>query len=83
MHSAVKSGYSFGQFMTALTTAGLVYSTEANVLKVAHSEPFSDESMKVRIFVLQMDNKIADAAEALKERKIRYKMSLLRGAATE
>ena len=53
------------------------------MLKAAHSEPFSGGLMKVRIFILQVDNKIVDAAGAFKGRKIRYEMSLLRGPAAE
>ena len=77
MHSAVESEYTLEQSMAASTTAGLTYGTEASVLKAAHSEPFSGELMKVRIFILQMDNKITDAAGASEGRKIKYEMSLV------
>ena len=39
--------------------------------------------MKAKIFILQVDNKIADAAGATEGRKTRYAMSLLRGPAAE
>ena len=83
MHCTVESEYTLEQFMTALITAGLTYSTEISMLKTAHSKSFSGGSVKIKIFILQMDNKIADAAEILKERKIRYRISLLRGPAAE
>ena len=69
--------------MAALITDGLAYGTETSVLKAAHSEPFSGRSVKAKIFILQVDNKIADAAEASEGRKIRYEMSLLRESAVE
>ena len=69
--------------MAALITAGLVFKTEANVFKAAHPESFSGGSVKAKIFILQIDNKIADAAGASEGRKIRYEMSLLRGSAAE
>ena len=69
--------------MTILTTAGLIYSTEVSMLKAAHSESFSDELIKMRIFILQVDNKITDTAEASEERKIKYKMSLLQELTAE
>ena len=75
--------YTLEQSMTALTTVRLAYSTEASVLKAAHPEPFSDELMKAKIFILQVDNKITDAAGTSEKRKIRYRMSLLRRPAAE
>ena len=66
----------------ALTT-GLPFSTGASMLKAAHSESFSSGLIKAKIFILQVDNKIADAAETTEGRKIRYRMSLLRGSAAE
>ena len=60
-----------------------MFGTEANMLKATHFEPFSGESMRAKIFILQTDNKIADVAEATEERKIRYVMSLLRDSAAE
>ena len=55
----------------------LFYETEANILKIAHSESFSNKLIKAKIFILQINNKIADAAEASEERKIHYEISLL------
>ena len=69
--------------MTSTAAAGLTYSTETNMLKAAHSEPFSDELIKIRIFILQINNKIADTAEISEERKIRYRMLLLRELTAE
>ena len=67
----------------SIITGGLVYEMKASMLKIVHLEPFSDESVKVKIFILQINNKIADAAGASEERKIYYKMSLLWGSAAE
>ena len=69
--------------MTASTTAELMYGIKASMLKIVHSEPFSSKLMKVRIFILQMNNRITDAVEASEERKIRYDISLLRGPVAE
>ena len=69
--------------MTALITAGLAYGTGASMLKTVHLEPFSGGLMKAKIFILQVNNKIADAAEASEERKIRYKILLLRRLTAE
>ena len=49
--------------MTAIITAESVYSTGASILKTVYSESFSSGALKVWIFMLQIDNKIADAAE--------------------
>lgn len=66
-------------------TAGYIQTTTpgAVVLKAAHPDPFSSGSMKMKIFIQQMDNKIADAALATDQRKIRYATSLFRGPAAE
>ena len=64
-------------------TEGLSYETEANILKIIYSESFSDKSVKIKIFILQINNKIADTAEASEERKIHYKMSLLQELTAE
>ena len=58
-------------------TEGFAYETEASMLKTAHFKSFSGKLMRVRIFILQIDNKIADVAEASEKRKIQYEMSLL------
>lgn len=54
-----------------------------NVLKAAHPDLFSGGTQKARIFIQQVDNKIADAAGAIHNRKIQYTVSLLRGLAAE
>ena len=69
--------------MAASVTIGLTYSMGASVLKAAHPEPFSDESVKTKIFILQVNNKITDTAEASEGRKIRYDISLLREPAVK
>ena len=69
--------------MTALTTVRFAYSTEASILKAVYLKPFSSKSVKTKIFILQVNNKIADAAEASEERKIKYNISLLRGSAVK
>ena len=69
--------------MTASITAELTYKIKISMLKAAHSESFSSRIIKIKIFILHMNNKIADAVEASEERKIRYIMSLLRGSAAE
>lgn len=55
----------------------------AVMLKTAYLDPFSDGALKVRIFIQQMDNKIADASLATDTRKIRYATSLLRRTVAE
>ena len=35
------------------------------VLKAAHSDLFSSGSLKAKMFIVQLDNKIIDAAEAM------------------
>ena len=70
MNITVKSRDYITQFMTVLTTEGLIYRTEISMLKTVHSKLFSDEIIKIRIFILQINNKIVDAAKALKNQKI-------------
>ena len=53
------------------------------MLKAAHPDPFYGENLKAKIFLQQVDNKIADAARASEGRQIRYMISLLRGSAAE
>ena len=65
------------------STADMSTGTNVITLKAAHPDPFRGGTIKARIFILQVDNKIADAAGASEERKIRYAMSLLREVATE
>ena len=47
------------------------------VLKVIYLDSFSSESLKAKMFIIQMNNKIADAVEATEGQKIRYAMLLL------
>jgi hypothetical protein len=57
---------------------------EANItLKAVHPNLFLEGTMRARIFIQQVDNKIADAAGASNERKVRYATSLLREQAAE
>ena len=69
--------------MTALITAELVYRTETNMLKITYFKLFSSKIIKAKIFILQINNKITDAAEVLEERKIKYIISLLKDSAAE
>ena len=57
--------------------------TNVVTLKAAHPDPFSGGSMKTRIFIQQVDNKIADATRTSNGRQIRYATSLLRGTTAE
>ena len=66
-----------------ISIAGMSVSTQAITLKTTHLDLFRREAVKTRIFILQIDNKIADAIETLKKRKIRYMMSLLRKVTAE
>ena len=65
------------------STIGMSSGTNAITLKTAHPDPFRGGTTKTRIFILQVDNKITDAARASEGRKIRYAMSLLREVTTE
>ena len=69
------------ELMTSII--GISINTNAITLKTVHPNPFKEETTKTRIFILQVDNKIADAARTSKERKIRYVMLLLREIVTE
>ena len=57
--------------------------TDSITLKAAYPDPFYGENLKAKIFLQQVDNKIADAAGAFERRRIRYMISLLRGSAAE
>jgi hypothetical protein len=59
------------------------YAETTITLKAVHPDLFSGGTVRARIFIQQMDNKIADAAGASDGRKIRYVVSLLRGQAAE
>ena len=53
----------------------------AIVFKAAHLNTFNSRLLKAKMFIIQIDNKIADAAEATEEQKIKYIMLLLRDSA--
>ena len=57
--------------------------TDRITLKAAHLDPFYGGNLKAKIFLQQVDNKIADAAGASERRRVRYMISLLRGSAAE
>ena len=57
--------------------------TDSIMLKAAHSDPFYGENLKAKIFLQQVDNKIANAAGASEGQRIRYMIFLLRGPAAE
>jgi hypothetical protein len=57
---------------------------EVNItLKAVHPDPFLEGTMKARIFIQQVDNKIVDAAGASNRRKVRYAIFLLRRQVAE
>lgn len=53
------------------------------VLKAVYLDPFSDRIQKTKIFIQQIDNKIADVAGIFNRRKIEYTTFLLRGIVAE
>ena len=57
--------------------------TDSITLKAAHLDPSYGGNLKAKIFLQQVDNKIANAAGASEGRQIRYMISLLRGPAAE
>ena len=57
--------------------------TNAIILKTIHPNSFKKETIKTRIFILQVDNKIMNVTKTFKKRKIRYVMSLLRKVTTK
>ena len=66
--------------MTSLTEIPI---TNVVTLKIVHPNLFSERSMKTRIFIQQVDNKITDAIKTSNERQIRYVTSLFREIVTE
>ena len=52
--------------------------TNTITLKIVHPNSFRGETIKIRIFILQVNNKIIDIVRTFEKRKIRYVMSLLR-----
>ena len=81
-YTEVKSTDTVMQSMTASTTR-LTFDTGASILKTIHPKPFSGEAIKTRIFILQINNKIADAAKTTEKRKIHYIIFLLWNSAAE
>ena len=69
------------EFMISI--ADMFTSTNVITLKMTHSDSFRGGTIKTRIFILQIDNKIIDVTRTFKEKKIRYVMSLLREVTTE
>ena len=59
------------------------YGTGAITLKTTHPDSFLEETVKTKVFLQQVDNKIEDATGTSDGRMIRYVTSLLRGTATE
>ena len=57
--------------------------TDSITLKAAHPDPFYGGNLKAKIFLQQVNNKIADAAGASEGQRIRYMISLLRESAAE
>ena len=57
--------------------------TDSITLKAAQLDPFYGGNLKAKIFLQQVDIKIADAAGASERRRVRYMISLLRGSAAE
>ena len=57
--------------------------TDSITLKAAHPDSFYGGNLKAKIFLQQVDNKIANAARASEGQQIRYMISLLRGSASE
>ena len=57
--------------------------TNSITLKAAHPDPFYGEILKAKIFLQQVNNKIANAAGVSERQQIRYKISLLKKPAAE
>ena len=57
--------------------------TNVITLKTIHPNSFKRKMIKIRIFILQVNNKITNVIKTFKERKIRYTMSLLKEITTE
>ena len=60
--------------MISITTEGTV-----TVLKTVHLNSFHSGLLKAKIFIIQINNKIADMVGVTDDQKIQYAMSLLRG----
>ena len=61
--------------------ASIITEEAVTVLKAVYPDSFYSGSLKTKMFIIQIDNKIADAAGATDEQKICYAISLLRGPA--
>ena len=61
-----------------ISTLDMSFGTNTITFKTTHSDSFRKETTKVRIFILQINNKITNVIKTSEERKIRYVMSLLR-----
>ena len=58
-------------------------STNVITLKTIYPDSFRRETIKTRIFILQVNNKITNVIETFEKRKIRYIMFLLRKIITK
>ena len=63
--------------------ADMFINTNAIIFKTIHPNLFRKETIKTRIFILQIDNKITNVTETFEKRKIRYVMFLLKEMTTE
>ena len=52
--------------------------TNVITLKTVYLDLFKRETIKIRIFILQVNNKIINVTKTFKERKIRYVILLLK-----
>ena len=66
-----------------ISIVNMFISTNAITLKTTHSDSFRKETIKTRIFILQIDNKIIDVTRTFEKRKICYVMLLLREMTTK
>ena len=57
--------------------------TNVITFKTIHSNLFKRETIKTRIFILQVNNKITNVIGISEKRKIRYIMSLLKEVTTK
>ena len=58
--------------------------TESTItLKTAYLNAFYNGSLKIKMFIVQLNNKFMNAVKVTDKRKIRYAMSLLRNSALE
>ena len=62
--------------MASIITEGVI-----TVLKTVYLDIFHSGSLKVKMFIIQVNNKIANAAGATEEQKIHYAISLLKESA--